>query len=96
MVCEQCENPTMSATAVREKRQTTLPQDIVEAAGLRIHDQIDWSFKDGEIRGKKLVPEAPKPSRGKLVQDAQTGLLVWTGDVGEDDADAVIRNRAKD
>ena len=33
-------------------------------------------------------------SKGHLAQDAKTGLLVWTGDVGEDDADAVIRERA--
>lgn len=45
----------MSATVVRAKRQTTLPEDICRAAGIRIHDQVDWRFKDGEIRGRKLV-----------------------------------------
>lgn len=38
----------------------------------------------------------PAYSEGKLVRDEKTGLLVWTGDVGEDPADAVIRNRAQD
>jgi hypothetical protein len=46
----------MSATVVREKRQTTLPADVVEAAGIRVNDQVDWRFEDGEIRGRKLVP----------------------------------------
>ncbi|HWY75096.1 MAG TPA: AbrB/MazE/SpoVT family DNA-binding domain-containing protein [Verrucomicrobiae bacterium] len=46
----------MSATIVREKRQTTLPADVVEAAGLRVNDQVDWRFEGGEIRGRKLEP----------------------------------------
>ncbi|MDB6021545.1 MAG: hypothetical protein JWQ04_1402, partial [Pedosphaera sp.] len=45
----------MSATIVREKRQTTLPADVVKAAGLHVNDQVDWRFEDGEIRGRKLV-----------------------------------------
>jgi bifunctional DNA-binding transcriptional regulator/antitoxin component of YhaV-PrlF toxin-antitoxin module len=47
----------MSATVVREKRQTTLPADVVEAAGIRVNDQVDWRFEDGEIRGRKLVAD---------------------------------------
>jgi hypothetical protein len=43
-----------------------------------------------------LEPAGPRYSEGTLARDAKTGLLVWTGDVGEDDADAVIRNRAND
>lgn len=35
-------------------------------------------------------------SRGKLVRDVRTGLLVWLGDFGEDPSDAVIRNRLND
>ena len=46
----------MSATIVREKRQTTLPADVVKAAGIRVNDQVDWRFEDGEIRGRKLIP----------------------------------------
>ena len=61
--------PTMSATAVREKRQVTLPQDVFESAGLKINDQVDWRFENGEIRGRKLVPQAePKRVCGKLVR----------------------------
>jgi bifunctional DNA-binding transcriptional regulator/antitoxin component of YhaV-PrlF toxin-antitoxin module len=47
----------MSATVVREKRQVTLPREVVQAAGIKVDDQVDWRFEDGEIRGKKLVPD---------------------------------------
>lgn len=43
-----------------------------------------------------LEPARPRYSEGKLVRDPNTGLLVWTGDLGEDPSDAVIRNRAND
>jgi bifunctional DNA-binding transcriptional regulator/antitoxin component of YhaV-PrlF toxin-antitoxin module len=46
----------MSATVVRAKRQTTLPEDVCAAAGIKIRDQVDWRFEEGEIRGRKLVP----------------------------------------
>jgi hypothetical protein len=44
----------------------------------------------------RLVSAPVVFSEGNLVKDSKTGLLVWTGQVGEDDADAVIRNRALD
>ena len=47
----------MSATVVREKRQVTLPEEVIQAARIKADDQVDWRFEDGEIRGKKLVPE---------------------------------------
>ncbi len=47
----------MSATVLREKRQTTLPADVVDAAGIRVNDQIDWRYEGGEIRGRKLEPK---------------------------------------
>jgi hypothetical protein len=47
----------MSATILRAKRQTTLPVEVVQAAELRVSEQIDWRFEDGEIHGKRLVPE---------------------------------------
>ena len=46
----------MSATVVRTKRQTTLPEDVCRAAGIRVRDQVEWRFEEGEIRGRKLVP----------------------------------------
>jgi hypothetical protein len=50
----------MSATVVRAKRQTTLPEDVCQAAGIQIRDQVDWRFEEGEIRGRKLVPVREK------------------------------------
>jgi bifunctional DNA-binding transcriptional regulator/antitoxin component of YhaV-PrlF toxin-antitoxin module len=46
----------MSATIVRAKRQTTLPEDVCRAAGIKVRDQVDWRFEKGEIRGRKLAP----------------------------------------
>jgi bifunctional DNA-binding transcriptional regulator/antitoxin component of YhaV-PrlF toxin-antitoxin module len=50
----------MSATVVRAKRQTTLPEEVCQAAGIRVRDQVDWRFEEGEIRGRKLVPVREK------------------------------------
>jgi AbrB family looped-hinge helix DNA binding protein len=52
-----CDFPTVSATAVREKRQTTIPADIAEAADIHPGDQVDWRFENGEIRVRKLITE---------------------------------------
>lgn len=53
----------MSTTIVRAKRQTTLPEDVCRAAGIRVSDKVDWRFKDGEIRGRKL-PATLKRHKG--------------------------------
>lgn len=58
----------MSATAIREKRQTTIPEEVSEAAGLKPGDQVDWRFEDGEIRGRKLAPQPPRTLRARLVK----------------------------
>ena len=58
----------MSSTAIREKRQTTVPVDVCEAAGLKPGDKVEWRFEDGEIRGHKLVRQpAPRRIVAKLV-----------------------------
>jgi bifunctional DNA-binding transcriptional regulator/antitoxin component of YhaV-PrlF toxin-antitoxin module len=59
----------MSASTIDEKRRVTLPRKVCEAAGLRNNDQVDWRFEDGEIRGRKLVPQ-PGRERiyGRLVE----------------------------
>ena len=44
----------------------------------------------------RLEAARPSFSKGALFKDPETDLLLWSGDVGEDDADAVIRNRAAD
>jgi len=48
----------VSATIIREERQTTLPLEVCEAAGLAPGDQVDWRIEDGEIRGRKIEPES--------------------------------------
>lgn len=47
----------MSASIVRERNQTTLPSEVLAAAGVRVKDQVDWTFEDGKIVGRKLVTE---------------------------------------
>ena len=71
---------TMSATVVREKRQVTLPQEIFQAAGLNIDDQVDWRFEAGEIRGRKLVPQTGSARIvGKLVKRGDALILQADG-----------------
>jgi bifunctional DNA-binding transcriptional regulator/antitoxin component of YhaV-PrlF toxin-antitoxin module len=67
----------MSATVVRAKRQTTLPEDICQAAGIKVRDQVEWRVEDGEIRGRVLKPRVPKVivHRPKLVR--RHGQLVF-------------------
>ena len=72
----------MSATAVRSRRQTTLPEDVCTAAGIRIHDQVEWRFEDGEIRGRKLVPARDLVRRVRPVKFKD--LLIVPGDVEVD------------
>jgi hypothetical protein len=75
-----CENRTvMSATVVRAKRQTTLPEDVCRAAGIRVHDQVDWRFEEGEIRGRKLVPSRGTTRRVRPVKFK--GLLILPQDI---------------
>ena len=59
----------MIATAIGEKGQITLPQEIRKAAALETGDQVVWKVQDGEIRGRKLVaPSGRKRIFGKLVK----------------------------
>jgi AbrB family looped-hinge helix DNA binding protein len=58
----------MIASALGEKGRITIPQQVREAAGLRLNDQVEWRFEDGEIRGRKLVRQSLKKVRGKLVR----------------------------
>jgi hypothetical protein len=79
----------MSATVVREKNQTTLPADVVEAAGIRPKDQVDWRFEDGEIRGRKLVPESGEGGVIDLVK--RNGRLYLSKKLGRTEILARIR-----
>ena len=65
----------MSTTAIGEQRQTTLPADVSEAAGLKPGDQVEWRFEKGEIRGRKVAPQSQiRRIVGKLVR--KNGALV--------------------
>jgi hypothetical protein len=83
----------MRATIVREKRQTTLPQDICVAAGIRIHDRLEWRYKDGEIHARKMrkgsaTVRRVKPKKFKdlliLPQNLQVDLEQLTTDMREE------------
>jgi AbrB family looped-hinge helix DNA binding protein len=66
----------MSASTISEKHRTVIPKSVADAAGLKPNDQVEWRFEDGEIRGRKLVPQ-PEPRRvlAKLVR--RGGRLVF-------------------
>ena len=82
----------MSATFVREKRQTTLPSDVCEPAGIEPGDQIDWRFEAGEIRGRKMVPLAPRRVTARLVtRGGKLFFEVPDATIGEDFSEAVAR-----
>jgi bifunctional DNA-binding transcriptional regulator/antitoxin component of YhaV-PrlF toxin-antitoxin module len=63
----------MSATAVRQKRQITLPQDVFKVAGLKVGDQVDWQVEGGDIRRRKFVADTADVLEAKNV-DSKTLL----------------------
>ena len=70
----------MSATTIREQRQATIPQEVCEAAGLQPGDEVEWRFEDGEIRGRKLIPqEEPRTIVAKLVRKGGALLADTSG-----------------
>jgi bifunctional DNA-binding transcriptional regulator/antitoxin component of YhaV-PrlF toxin-antitoxin module len=78
----------MSATAIQEKRQTTLPVEVSDAAGLKPGDQVDWRFEDGEIRGRKLTEKMePRVVKARLVE--RDGALVFEASGVEIDPEAI-------
>jgi bifunctional DNA-binding transcriptional regulator/antitoxin component of YhaV-PrlF toxin-antitoxin module len=80
----------MSATVVRKKNQTTLPADVLAAAGIRPKDQVEWRFEDGEIRGRKLVPA--KKEDGRVIGLVRkNGRLMLSAKIDRKDILAAIR-----
>jgi hypothetical protein len=65
----------VSATSIPENLNTSLPQDVCEAAGLKPGDHIDSRFEKGGIRGRTVIP---RRIIGKLVN--QGGFLVCDTD----------------
>jgi bifunctional DNA-binding transcriptional regulator/antitoxin component of YhaV-PrlF toxin-antitoxin module len=72
----------MSATIVRAKRQTTLPEDVCRAAGIQTRDQVDWRYEDGEIRGRKLISASAKAQSVRPVKVKD--LLIFPQDLDVD------------
>ena len=82
----------MSATVVREERQVTLPSDVFQEAGLKVNDQVDWRFENGEIRGRKLVGPRPRRIVGKLVRNGDALILQGNGiEVDPEDIARAVR-----
>jgi bifunctional DNA-binding transcriptional regulator/antitoxin component of YhaV-PrlF toxin-antitoxin module len=79
----------VSATIVSEKNQTTLPDEIVEAAGIRPNDQVDWSFENGKIIGRKLAPE--KEEKPGLTVVKRNGHYMLSGNITREEILAAIR-----
>jgi len=69
----------MSATAIRDQQQTTIPPDVSEAAGLKPGDQVEWRFEDGEIRGRKLEESPERRIVGKLIPKGDALVLEAEG-----------------
>jgi bifunctional DNA-binding transcriptional regulator/antitoxin component of YhaV-PrlF toxin-antitoxin module len=66
----------MSTTAIGQERQTTLPADVSEAAGLKPGDHVEWRFEDGEIRGRKLP--TPKWTKAQAMRAIEQSRLRFT------------------
>lgn len=81
----------MSTSILTTKNRISLPADIVEAARLKLHDEIAWTVdQTGQIHGCKLSP-APTAA-GKLVRDARTGRLYWAGNITAEEAEWAALN----
>jgi len=73
------ENHTMKATAIRVRRQTTLPKEVAKAAGLQPGDQVVWRFEDGEIHGRKLQSVyRPTMSKAECLKAIENSPLRFT------------------
>ena len=82
----------MNATNGDARRRVTFPADLAPRAAVVIETVIPGS--EWLVR----VPAAKRErsySRGSL-RKQKNGLLVWHGDVGEEPADALLRQRAAD
>jgi hypothetical protein len=82
----------MIATNSDDRRRVTFPADLAPRSPVVI---------DTLIPGREWIVRIPTASRamtysrGRIVRDTY-GLRVWTGDVGEEPADAVARHRLED
>ncbi len=66
----------MSTSILTTKNRTSLPAGIVEAAQLKLNDEIYWTVDEMGIHGQKLNKATARP--GRLIQDKATNLLFWS------------------
>lgn len=50
----------MKTAVLREKKQITLPGEVMTASGWKVGDVIAFDFEGGELRGRKLTPPEPE------------------------------------
>ena len=80
----------MNATVTRKKSQITLPAEVVNAAGLKVGDVVEWRFEAGEIRGRKLAATAAEVPVIKPIRTKE-GFLMWPVKVKRKAIAAAIR-----
>lgn len=82
----------MHTSILTSKNRVSLPGEVVEAARLRLNDEIFWTVeRDGELRGRKLAVSRERP--GKVVTDRKTGLAYWQGgEITDTEAEAAALN----
>jgi hypothetical protein len=82
----------MIATNSDERRRITFPADLPPRSPVVIDTVVpgyEWIVRVPTARRRTTY------SRGRIVRDG-TGLRVWSGDVGEEPADALLGQRADD
>jgi bifunctional DNA-binding transcriptional regulator/antitoxin component of YhaV-PrlF toxin-antitoxin module len=62
----------MSTARLRDRRQVTLPSDVVAAAQLEIDDPLEVRYANGVILLVPLRPRAPARDLGRFVGAAGT------------------------
>lgn len=81
----------MNTSVLTSKNRISLPNEIVEAANLHLHDEIFWTVDGpGELRGRKLEKAALRP--GRIATDPKSGLLFWDSNISDAEAEEAALN----
>ena len=81
----------MNTSVLTSKNRISLPNEVVAAARLRLNDEIFWTVdRQGELHGRKLERAVPRP--GRIVNDLQTGMIYWRGDITDAEAEEAALN----
>lgn len=79
----------MSTITLRERRQITLPAEVVAAVGLRINDELDVRVVDGVIQMSPRAGASPRRPAMSRFLGATAGLYGQDAD----EADACVRQQ---